>query len=867
MPKTSPKEERSQFDCFSDAKLQQNLDKNRYRDVMPYNYNRVLLPRQTHMDSDYINASHVKGASSDEEYIVCQGPLENTSADFWRMVFTFKVGTIVMLARTTENGMPKVFPYFSETRKASVSFGPFTIKTLEVQEHRDWVQRLFEVNYAQNDGTELLTRDVSHLQYTGWPDHGVPKDTTTFLDFLQGYRNLDPQGRLCSAVHCSAGIGRAGTFILINKCLDICVREGLVDVHAELVHLRHERPNAVQKAAQYVFAHKVIAEWLASHANSVGLGLGAKDWAFLKSLSAGKETSFDPGLPGRRLLAVYAAELAVNAQQIFIGVFNDTIIMSRPTESDSIESADAGSGRPHVLITRPCPRDKAMAEEVKAEWDTAGVRLALAGGKVVVVEMRSMEDQAGLLRLIHDRSQATSTANLVGASLLAPSRTPLAVVDLLHLPDPYSMDGVSVLEREFTACPRYFPSRIERRLPRPPPQPQPGPSTMPLKIAGVAHGPVYDYATLGSGGFAGHLRQGHLETVAEVPGLLPGMVNTTGVRATGEPELAEFDHGYLSIIDGPCEADPQSQQTPQRASSQSVRSRREDINVADSIALDVMRLQQRRMSATAQPLSRGYIAADVADTSIDAASARLMRQDNQKMQPSDSVRDLLAQLKEIGGAEPAGPRQRAVRDQWPGGGGGAGDVRLPGAVYGSEERSPVLPPPQAMLPGIYAEVHSGDLDDGHADTRPAAEMSLRDVYGVTPGTDFAGNETPETVETLLHELRRLSSDGGGDAIGTGDALFLKRDRRVPPNLLPVPAPATAAPQGLRFDEDGKKASIGGLELVGGAANRLLQRRILTSTSKPERSPNGYTPSIASAQTTVCTFLGNCQCPNCVTSRA
>ena len=70
-PKVSPQEETSRFDCFSEAKLPHNVDKNRYRDVMPYNHNRVLLPRATRLDSDYINASHVRGINADEDFIVC----------------------------------------------------------------------------------------------------------------------------------------------------------------------------------------------------------------------------------------------------------------------------------------------------------------------------------------------------------------------------------------------------------------------------------------------------------------------------------------------------------------------------------------------------------------------------------------------------------------------------------------------------------------------------------------------------------------------------------------------------------------------------------------------------------------------------
>lgn len=842
--RSKPVDDIAPNDCFSDAKLPVNVGKNRYRDVLPYNHNRVQLP-----GGGYINASHIISSVGEQRFIMCQGPLQSTCEDFWNMVCCNDVRVIVMLARLVEKGTPKVFPYWKDTRGGVATFGDINVTTTEVHSHTNWIERTFEVTHARQ--RNAASRTVRHLHFTGWPDHGAPRETGPFIEFMQAFRTLPAAARLCSAVHCSAGIGRAGTFTLLQHCLDACLLEGRVDMRAELVQLRHDRPAAVQTLEQYVFAHKVVAEWLALYGRGVGLGLAQREYDYLRTLTAGSQSgAFEPGLPGRRLQRLFQAQLQESDahQVVCVAVFNDTVVLSAATSGSGSSTALVH----HMLLCRPCPRHTVGVEHMRG--DATKVRLALADGKVVFVAMRNEEDTRELVRLLQDKALSTSTVALTGASLLASKHTPLAVLDLLQLPDAYSQEGRTMLAEEFMSVPRHFTPRMDRRALRParfdsqqsesawkaPSFAGEEQSTgwITLASAAAGHDSPYGNGSEQHGGMAASasLEQHRQPVLSDGYSTLPGqplsddMQLRQGMNPAWQSRLESEDLGYIVVGDEPTE------EAMQPAAAGHVAD-------MDTLAMDVLRVQQRRQSMNACGAQRPM----VADTNIDDATQNWAVPKEQggitaagrfppsepfaqqeTLPPSDSVLNLLTELRILG--EEPGPEQ-----------------------------------------GVFAPTK---------DTAAERETLSKRQQGVSPS---------DSVLNLLTELRRLGQEDGANtteesiesmllqlhAINLEDARMQRKNTRSSRTQY---LPEVPKAEGIRIDENGRRVSIGGLQLAGAAASRLIQRQhrkrsassassepFHDQASQPLVEPGAPVPAAVRKPTDVvaaCTYLGNCQCPNC-----
>ncbi|XP_018612723.1 tyrosine-protein phosphatase non-receptor type 3 isoform X2 [Scleropages formosus] len=235
------------------ARLSQNMEKNRYKDVLPYDATRVVLENN---DDDYLNASHVKmevpAAEVANHYLASQGPLPHTCSHFWQAVWEQQVHIIIMLTTLTERGRPKCHQYWPDPPEL-LKYG-----TLQVRCHSE------ECNLAYVSRELVLTntetgeeRAVSHLQYVAWPDHGVPDDPSDFLDFVTCV-----QQKLVDAkplmVHCSAGIGRTGVFITMETAMKL-IEKGQPVYPLDLVRrLRDQRAMMVQTSSQYRFVCEAI---------------------------------------------------------------------------------------------------------------------------------------------------------------------------------------------------------------------------------------------------------------------------------------------------------------------------------------------------------------------------------------------------------------------------------------------------------------------------------------------------------------------------------------------------------------------------------------------------------------------------------
>lgn len=192
-----------------------SLHLNRYRDVLPYAYNRVIL--KSGASNGYINASWVREAGM--SYIACQGPLEETSESFWLMILEQEVSTVVMLTSLQEQGRNKCHGYFPQDVHSAVTFGSVQVTCVGIGEVLDGViERDLEVIAVYHNGNRNLW-SVKHYQLQAWPDHGVPDSPNAvygILDVLYRVSHQNSSSIRPVVLHCSAGIGRTGVVIVLD---------------------------------------------------------------------------------------------------------------------------------------------------------------------------------------------------------------------------------------------------------------------------------------------------------------------------------------------------------------------------------------------------------------------------------------------------------------------------------------------------------------------------------------------------------------------------------------------------------------------------------------------------------------------------
>nr|XP_024658928.1 titin isoform X25 [Maylandia zebra] len=238
----------------------ENKPKNRYNNVLPYDSSRVKLSILHGSPSDdYINANYMPGYNSRKEFIAAQGPLPTTVNDFWRMIWEKNVQTLVMLTRCNEQGRVKCEQYWSSGTKRCDNI---IVKATSEITLEDWTLRDFDIKNVKT----AETRAVRHFHFTAWPDHGVPETTELLISFRHLVREHMNQYSKHSptVVHCSAGVGRTGTFIAIDRLIFQIERENTVDVFGIVHDLRMHRPLMVQTEDQYVFLNQCALDIIRS---------------------------------------------------------------------------------------------------------------------------------------------------------------------------------------------------------------------------------------------------------------------------------------------------------------------------------------------------------------------------------------------------------------------------------------------------------------------------------------------------------------------------------------------------------------------------------------------------------------------------
>ncbi|XP_037530274.1 protein tyrosine phosphatase receptor type Db [Nematolebias whitei] len=240
---------------WENSNLEVNKPKNRYANVIAYDHSRVILSGVDGVPgSDYINANYIDGYRRQNAYIATQGPLPETFGDFWRMVWEQHTANIVMMTKLEEKSRVKCDQYWPT--RGTETHGLIQVTLLDTVELATYSMRTFAL-YKSGSNEK---REVRHFQFTAWPDHGVPEHPTPFLAFLRRVKSCNPPDAGPMIVHCSAGVGRTGCFIVIDAMTERIKHEKTIDIYGHVTLMRSQRNYMVQTEDQYIFIHDALLE-------------------------------------------------------------------------------------------------------------------------------------------------------------------------------------------------------------------------------------------------------------------------------------------------------------------------------------------------------------------------------------------------------------------------------------------------------------------------------------------------------------------------------------------------------------------------------------------------------------------------------
>ncbi|NWZ22668.1 PTN22 phosphatase, partial [Asarcornis scutulata] len=236
----------------------ENIKKNRYKDILPFDHSRVELSLITSdADSHYINANFIKGVYGPRAYIATQGPLSTTVIDFWRMIWEYEVLIVIMACMEFEMGKKKCERYWADLGESSLQCGPFSIACEAEEKKNEYVIRTLKVTLNEE------IRTVHQFHYQNWPDHDVPSSINPILELICEVRCYQPDDSIPICIHCSAGCGRTGVICAIDYTQKL-LKDGIVPVNFSIFSLiqemRTQRPSIVQTKEQYKLVYDAVIE-------------------------------------------------------------------------------------------------------------------------------------------------------------------------------------------------------------------------------------------------------------------------------------------------------------------------------------------------------------------------------------------------------------------------------------------------------------------------------------------------------------------------------------------------------------------------------------------------------------------------------
>ncbi|XP_071795860.1 receptor-type tyrosine-protein phosphatase F-like isoform X2 [Asterias amurensis] len=270
-----PAPNRPQTVALDDA----NKKKNRYKNISAYDHSRVVLePLEGHPHSDYINACYIDGYKYDAKYIACQGPTQTTVNDMWRMVWQERVGKIIMLTNLVENGKDKCEKYWPDV-ESSTNYGEIFVRNVEEKTSQTFVLRTLHLSKSSEPEGEY--REILQYHYITWPDM-KPPESSSLLQFIGRVHASETTQHGPTIVHCSAGVGRTGTYIALDAMMEQAQAEGQVDVLSFVRNMRDKRYLMVQTVGQFKFIYEALLESSLSENTAISVDRFLQDLIKLK---------------------------------------------------------------------------------------------------------------------------------------------------------------------------------------------------------------------------------------------------------------------------------------------------------------------------------------------------------------------------------------------------------------------------------------------------------------------------------------------------------------------------------------------------------------------------------------------------------
>jgi len=344
----------------------ENKAKNRYKNILPFDHTRVILRDvEDKPGADYINANYINheedslSGATFKRYIATQGCVGTTRGDLYHMIWQERTLLVVMTTKVMERGKTKCARYWPDLDQTE-EYGNYSVKNLSEETSKDYTLREFQVSKAG----EEETRRIFHFHFLGWPDHGTPEDPGSVLNFLHDVNikqeSLEGAGPI--VVHCSAGIGRTGTFIVIDMIIDQIQTLGLdceIDIQRTIQMVRSQRSGMVQTEAQYKFVYLAVQH----HIDTLSQRLAAEQ----KSQLVGREYTN----------IKYSSELAGCPDHMRTPLARST--MSLVTASAANRSITARSNSSGSLLPRPPDEiPRAFYENVNKDKDVTSSNGVLA---------------------------------------------------------------------------------------------------------------------------------------------------------------------------------------------------------------------------------------------------------------------------------------------------------------------------------------------------------------------------------------------------------------------------------------------------------------------------------------------------------